>query len=132
MVQHSGAVETGFGQAQFFPATRRIQVAFADAGVGFTASLQRNLELAGRIGSDAEALQLALARRVSGTEGRRNMGMGLEILRTFSDRLDGDLWIASGEALLHRRTAAGNERVNVISSIRPLRGCWICLDAPVS
>lgn len=132
VVQHSGAPETGFGLAQLFPSSRRIQIAFADAGVGFLASLQRNFEWQGRVESPVEALQLCLSLRVSGAElGRKNMGFGLFQLQTFADQLGGDLWIASGDALLHRRTTIGRERANVISTIPAWTGSWICLDAPV-
>lgn len=66
IVQHSARPQTGFGLAQPFPKLGRFELAFADRGVGFAASSQRNPELAGRIHSDAEALQIALAPGVSG------------------------------------------------------------------
>ena len=132
IVQHSGAAQTGFGCVRARPELRRLELAFADCGVGFRESLQRNLELRGRVADDAEALQLALSPRISGTgPGRTNMGWGLKQLIDFSDLLGGDLWIATGEALFHRKTAAG-QRVNTIRAMPPWRGTWICLDAPVS
>ncbi|MBI3846093.1 MAG: hypothetical protein HY292_15780 [Planctomycetes bacterium] len=100
--------------------------------MGFLTSLQRNHEFAGRIADDAEALQLAVEQGVTGTEGKRNMGIGLSLLRTFADQLGGDLWIASGGALLHRRTVSGTQRASTISSITPWQGAWVCLDAPVA
>lgn len=132
IVQHSGRADTGFGFMRVDARTNRFELAFADAGVGIRESLQRNPDLEGRVADDAEALQLALAPRVTGTAGpRTNMGIGLKLLTDFSDLLNGDLWIASGSAMLQRRTTAG-QRTNSIRSIPPWQGTWICLDAPVA
>jgi hypothetical protein len=132
IVQHSDRAETGYGFAAIDPERHRLELAFADAGIGFRASLQRNPEMEGRVTDDAEALQLALSPRITGTSTpRTNMGIGLKTLTDFSDLLGGELWLASGSALLHRRTTAG-QRTNVISSIPPWHGSWICLQAPVS
>ena len=129
VVQHSAAAETGFGYLQALPAAQGLELAFADAGVGFLASLQRNPELAGRIEDEGEALQLALGKGVSGTSApRRNMGIGLGLLQDFADRLDGELWIASGAALLRRRTTGG-VRTSTVHVIAPWSGSWICLQA---
>jgi hypothetical protein len=131
VVQHSGNAETGFGVVQANSNRRRLELAFADCGMGFRASLQRNPELAGRLDDDAQALQLALSPRITGsTAPRTNMGIGLKLLTDFSDLLGGDLWIASGSAMLQRRTTAG-QRTNVVRSIPEWRGAWICLDAPL-
>lgn len=130
IVQHSGSPRTGFGMAQAFPKLRRIELAFADAGVGFLQSLQRNPEFEDRIEDEAEALQLALSRGLSSrSPGRGNMGMGLELLVKFADLLDGDLRVASGDALLHRRTFVGRERTTVVRQTPGWRGSWICLEA---
>jgi hypothetical protein len=130
IVQHSGSARTGFGMAQAFPELRRIELAFADAGVGFLHSLQRNPELDGRIEDEAEALQLALSRGLSGAvPGRGNMGMGLELLVKFADLLDGDLRVASGDALLLRRTLVGRERTTVVRQTPGWKGSWVCLEA---
>ncbi len=132
VVDHSGRPETGYGFVQVDPSRHRLELAFADCGVGFRASLQRNPELQGRVADDAEALQLAMSPRITGTQSpRTNMGIGLKLLADFSDVLGGDLWIASGSAMLHRKTTAG-QRTNVIRSILPWRGTWISLDAPVA
>lgn len=130
IVQHCGRPETGFGLAQAYPQQNRVQLAFAGSGVGFLASLQRNLELAGRVSSDAEAIQLATTQGLSGVEGRTNMGMGIPLLCDISDRLGSDLWILSGSALLYRRTLAG-KRVATVSPCPNWQGAWICLDTPV-
>ncbi len=132
VVDHSGRPETGYGFVQVDPARHRLELAFADCGVGFRASLQRNPELQGRVADDAEAVQIAMSPRITGTQSpRTNMGIGLKLLADFSDVLGGDLWIASGSAMLHRKTTAG-QRTNVIRSIPPWRGTWISLDAPVA
>ena len=129
VVDHTGAPETGFGWADVQLTSRRLHLAFADSGIGFSSSLQRNPELAGRVADDAEALQLALTPRVSGTgPSRKNMGWGLKTLVDLSDLLDGDLHIASGSAMLLRRTRAG-QRTNAIRAIPPWQGAWICLEA---
>ncbi len=131
VVQHSGCPETGYGFARVVPERRVLELAFADAGVGFRASLQRNPELQGRVADDADALQLALSPRMTGTTApRTNMGIGLKTLTDFSDLLGGDLWLASGSAMLHRRTTAG-QRTNVIRSVPSWQGSWIRLEAPV-
>lgn len=132
VVDHSCRPETGYGFAQVDPSRHRLQLAFADCGVGFRASLQRNPELEGRVSDDSEALQLAMTPRITGTQSpRTNMGIGLKLLTDFSDLLGGDLWIASGSAMLQRKTTAG-QRTNVIRSIPTWRGTWICLDAPIN
>lgn len=132
VVQHSAAPRTGIGWADIDTQTRRFTMSFADAGVGIRASLQRNPELAGRIADDAEALQLALSPRISGTgASRSNMGWGLKALVDLSDLLNAELYIASGTAMLTRRSSAG-QRTNVIREIPEWRGCWIALEAQIS
>lgn len=129
IVQHSGAAQTGFGVLQSFG--DGLEIAFADAGIGFLASLQRNPELEGRVESEAEALQLAVGKGLSGTAApRTNMGLGLGLLQDFSDRLGGELWIASGDALLHRRTTAA-VRTSTVRPVASWRGSWICLQVPL-
>lgn len=129
IVQHSEAPSTGFGVLQSF--SQELEIAFADRGVGFLSSLQKNPEFEGRVEDDAEALQLALGKGVTGTsEPRRNMGMGLGLLQDFSDRLGGDLWIASGGATLRRRTVAG-ARTTTVHATETWPGSWICLAAPL-
>lgn len=130
IVQHSEAPATGFGVLQSF--SWGLEIAFADRGVGFLSSLQKNPEFAGRVEDDAEALQLAVGKGVTGTSApRHNMGMGLGLLQDFSDRLGGDLWIASGAANLRRRTVAG-ARTTTIHATESWRGSWICLEAPLT
>jgi hypothetical protein len=131
VVQHSGRPATGYGCAVIDPEHRRLQLAFADAGIGFRASLQRNPELEGRIVDDAEALQLAVSPRITGTSTpRTNMGIGLKMLTDFSDLIDGELWIVSGSALLQRRTVAG-QRTFLTSSVPAWQGSWLNLSGPV-
>ncbi len=129
VVQHSGAPRTGLGWADVDASGKRFALAFADCGVGFRASLQRNPDLTGRIADDAEALQLALTPRISGTASTRsNMGWGLKALVDMSDLLDAELRIASGAAMLTRKTSAA-QRTNVIREIPPWQGCWIAVEA---
>jgi anti-sigma regulatory factor (Ser/Thr protein kinase) len=129
IVQHSEAPETGFGLLQSFPHLGTLELAFADRGIGFLASLQKNPELAGRIEDEGEALQLALGKGLTGTSApRRKMGMGLGLLQDFSDRLGGELWIAFGSALLRRRTVAG-VRSTTVHANGAWPGSWICLEA---
>jgi anti-sigma regulatory factor (Ser/Thr protein kinase) len=123
IVQHSGAPQSGFGIVMVDPVTKRIQIAFADAGVGFRESLGRNAALAGRIVDDAEAIRLALDRRAS--EGNTGaVGMGLLLLSTFAERMQGDLWIASGEAMIVRG-------VDTFEKTAGWRGAFVSLDARV-
>ena len=59
------------------------------------------------------------------------MGWGLKALVDLSDLLNAELYIASGSALLTRRSSAG-QRTNVIREIPEWRGCWIALEAHLS
>lgn len=130
VVQHSAAPQTGFGMASADPGTKRVQIAFADAGVGFLESLSSNPEFSGRIADDAEAIRLALDRRV-GRAASGNIGMGLFLLSTFADRVQGDLWIATGNAMLVRRSGEGGRRDATYERTAGWRGAFLCLDAPV-
>ena len=128
VVQHSERTETGFGATRAYPESGRFQIAFADRGIGIKASLEKNLEFHGRIENDAEAIELAIKKKVT-RNGQGNIGWGLYLLTEFSDRLAGDLWIASGAALLHR-SGPREARRNEFRAIAPWQGVWICLDAP--
>jgi anti-sigma regulatory factor (Ser/Thr protein kinase) len=134
IVQHSGRAETGFGVAQAFSKSRSLQIAFADRGVGFLRSLKDNPDLAARIDDDAIALQFALSRGISKSSDKRtNMGMGLKLLLDFSDHLHADLWLASGSAILWRRTVGPNRDFNSrVTTTQPApqwTGSWVCLEA---
>jgi anti-sigma regulatory factor (Ser/Thr protein kinase) len=130
IVQHSGAPETGFGRME--SSEDRIEIACADRGIGFLASLQKNPELEGRIDDEAEALQLAVGKGLTGTSApRRNMGLGLALLQDFADRLGGDLWIGSGRSILRRRSVAG-ARTTTVHAGAAWSGSWICLEAPLA
>jgi hypothetical protein len=132
VVQHSAAPKTGVGWSDVDASGKRLALGFADCGVGFRASLQRNPELAGRIADDAEALQLALSPRISGTASTRSkMGWGLKALVDLSDLLNAELRIASGAAMLTRKTSAG-QRTNVIREIPAWQGCWIAVEATLT
>jgi hypothetical protein len=131
IVQHSRAPETGFALARAWEGDApRLQISAADAGVGFLASFQRHPEFAGRVQEEGEALQLALQTGLSASDSPANSGFGLGMLRFLADQLGAELWIASGQALLHRRTVAG-QRATSVRSIPAWRGSWICLDAPL-
>lgn len=130
IAQHSERPSTGFGLAQAYPRSDRIEIAFADAGIGFRRSLERNPEFEGRITDDGEALLLAVEKQVS-RHGTGNIGMGLHLLCHLADRLGGDVWIASGDALLHRGSSVGGHRTNVVKTGAAWNGAWLCLDTPV-
>jgi len=131
IVDHSRRAATGFGVAQAYPKDQRIQIAFADAGVGFLASMQRNRELEGRIDDEGVAIQLALEKGVSGGQAGANIGWGLALLRSFVDQFAADLSIASGGVLLQRRTVAG-ARVNTLSPVSGWKGAFLCFDFKLS
>jgi len=131
VVQHSGRPETGFGLARAEPRTARIQIAFADAGMGFRASLEQNPEFAGRIQDEGQAIRLALDRRIT-RGGPGNMGMGLYFLATLAEAIEGDLWVASGTALYSSRPSLGGQREVRIDSTVGWTGAWISLDAPAA
>lgn len=117
IVQHSGAADTGFGSVA--PSRDGFELALADRGMGFRASLQRHPEFNARIRDDAEAIQIWVSRQ-------------LGILCELSDRLGGELWIASGEALWHRRTAQHGLRVATVRPAPAYRGAFVCLRAPLT
>ena len=52
-------------------------------------------------------------------------------LSTFADRLQGDLWIATGYAMLVRRAGEGGRRIDMFEKTAGWRGAFLCLDAPV-
>jgi len=130
IVQHSEAPETGFGLAIADPDARRIRIAFADAGVGFLASLSSNPEFTGRARDDGEAIRLALDPRVP-RRGTGNIGMGLFLLSSLAERVRGNLWIATGSSLLARRAAEDGSRSDSFTPTAGWRGAFLCLDAPV-
>ena len=130
VVQHSGAADTGFGLAIADDRRRRIQIAFCDAGVGFRQSLQTNQEFAGRVSGDGEAIRLALDKRVT-RGGSGNIGMGLFLLASLAERVRGNLWIATGDALLARRGDSPAADGDEMQRTAGWQGAWLCLDAPV-
>jgi hypothetical protein len=132
IVQHSRRPETGWGVLLVDASAARLSFAFADQGVGFLRSLQGNPEYEGRVADDAEALQIALSPRVTGTTApRTNMGIGLDQLVRFADLVGADLWIASGTAALHSRKTAAGVRTNAIRPTAGWSGAWISFDAPL-
>ncbi len=131
IVQHSGRTSTGFGLARADRASGRLQVAFADAGMGYWRSLASNPEFESRIASHAEAIRLALHRRVT-RGGRGNMGLGLHLFAELAERLRGETWIASGDALLERDYAASAAPAEREHTIAPSPGAWIVLEVPLA
>lgn len=131
IVQHSGRTSTGFGLARADRERGRLQVAFADAGIGYWRSLTSNPEFATRIDGHAAAIRLALQRNVT-RGGRGNMGLGLHLFAELAERLRGEAWIASGDALLERSFAAQAGPVERSRPIAGWNGAWICLDVPLS
>ena len=128
VVHHSERPETGFGASRGYPANGRFQIAFADHGIGLKASLEKNPEFQTRVSDDTEAIKLAQIKGVTGSA-QEDRGVGLYFLTDLSDRLGGDLWIASGAAMLHR-SGPTEARRSEFRAIAPWQGVWICLDAP--
>jgi len=131
IVQHSGRTSTGFGLARADRERGRLQVAFADAGIGYWRSLASNPEFKARIESHASAIRLALHRNVT-RGGRGNMGLGLHLFAELAERLRGEAWVASGDALLERSFADPAGPLERNSAIAGWSGAWICLDVPLS
>ena len=92
--------------AQLWPSKHMVEVALLDVGIGIRRSLSQNPYL--RIGSDMDALKLALLPGVSGKmfEGRKsdpydvweNSGFGLYLLHRLSIEGKGSFFIGSGKA----------------------------------
>jgi len=131
IVQHSGRPSTGFGLARAVADRGQLQVAFADAGIGYWRSLASNPEFETRIGGHAEAIRLALQRRVT-RGGRGNMGLGLHLFAELAERLRGEAWIASGDALLERSYRDASAPVERSLPVETWNGAWICLEVPLS
>lgn len=131
IVQHSGRTSTGFGLARADRERGRLQVAFADAGIGYWSSLASNPEFEARIASHADAIRLAQHRRVT-RGGRGNMGLGLHLFAELAERLRGDTWIASGDAWIERSFADPAGPVEKCLPIAAWNGAWICLDVPLA
>jgi hypothetical protein len=131
IVQHSGRTSTGFGLARADGERGRLQVAFADAGIGYWRSLASNPEFEARIESHAAAIRLALHRRVT-RGGRGNMGLGLHLFAELAERLRGEASIASGDTLLERSFADPAGSVERIVPIAGWTGAWICLEVPLA
>ncbi len=131
IVQHSGRTSTGFGLARADRERGRLQVAFADAGIGYWRSLASNPEFEARIEGHAQAIRLALHRNVT-RGGRGNMGLGLHLFAELAERLRGEAWVASGDALLERSFADPTGAVERRLQIAGWNGAWICLDVPLS
>jgi anti-sigma regulatory factor (Ser/Thr protein kinase) len=130
IVQHSGRTSTGFGLARADRERGRLQVAFADAGIGYWRSLVSNPEFEARIESHAAAIRLAQHSRVT-RGGRGNMGLGLHLFAELAQRLRGDTWIASGDALVERSFAAPGGPIERSLPIAEWSGAWICLEVPL-
>lgn len=131
IVQHSQRTSTGFGLARADRERGRLQVAFADAGIGYWRSLASNPEFETRIESHAAAIRLALHRRVT-RGGRGNMGLGLHLFAELAERLRGDTWIASGDALIERSYVDPAGAVERGLPIAGWSGAWICLEVALS
>lgn len=128
VAQHSESPETSCAAVRAYPGPRRFQIAFADAGIGLKASLEKNPEFQGRVADETEAIKLAMTKGVT-RNGKGNLGIGLSFLTDLSDRLGGDLWIASGTAQMHRH-GPHEARRSEFRAIASWQGVWICLDAP--
>lgn len=96
---HAGPAVNPIASAQSYPRINLVELAIADTGMGFEASLARNPRLRGRFASAAGAIQLALQRKITGTPAR-NSGEGLFFAAELTRANGGDLRIYSGSGLV--------------------------------
>jgi hypothetical protein len=131
IVQHANSNGTGYGMGQFFPSAKLTEFAFSDYGVGVLNSLQRNPEFATSVSTDEEAIRLAITEGISSNPNQRvNGGYGLSELDKLCAKFRGQLWIASGEALLYKKyRKTGLEQDRTIQ-IPNFQGTWVCFKIP--
>jgi len=93
--------------AQYYPKNDLVRFAIVDNGCGFLASLSEHPDLPEQ--TDAAAIRLALKEKVSGNlnllmrgeNHSANQGIGLTIVTRIVQMSGGQMWIASGNALLN-------------------------------
>ncbi len=132
--EHSGAVEVSLC-GQYRQSSDRVDVAFADHGMGIRASLSRNPRVS--VSSELDAIKVALLPGISGTGGRRprgragsenpwsNSGYGLYMTQRIC-RDGGTFTICSGNSLV--RLTQGNEIERTITPVGTVVGLNIQLD----
>lgn len=128
IVAHSRDGVSGFGSAFLDAATDRLEIAFADCGIGILQSLQEDAELARTIETDKEAIELAVRRRISSkSDSRRHSGVGLTQLLRMADDLQGEAHVYSGDAHLTHR----DETTIVRDSLPHWRGTIVWVSVPL-
>lgn len=131
ITQHAQAGNTGFGVGQVFPKIAKAEFAYCDYGRGIRASLEQNFELAGRIGSDVDAVRLALEEGISGNpDPVQNAGIGLHELDRACRDMRGALWLVSGSAYFHRDYSGPEVREHVRDDDPPFKGTLVCFRVP--
>lgn len=90
---HAGA--EGVMTARWFSSDQTVRVVVADLGMGLRSTLSRTYP----VRSDQHALELALRDRTSSRPQSRNLGEGLPLVHTMMTRNQGDLILASGDAI---------------------------------
>lgn len=132
IVQHAEAGQTGFGLGQVYHQIGILEYAYADYGIGILQSFAKNLEFATRIEDDDAAIRLALQDNISSsTNARRNMGAGLYEFERICQRMNGELWILSGNACLYRKYTKRICIVDKSVTTSKYHGTWICFRAPL-
>ena len=135
VIQHAKSDLGGVALAQYYPDSRRVQVAVCDAGVGVRQSLARTYPEA--TCSDLAALKLALLPHVSGAlpegtyAGNENAGLGLFFSKEICWRTGGSFWILSNGALIGvvENDESGERRVYRPSNER-WPGTVVVMDVP--
>ncbi|MEY3210463.1 MAG: hypothetical protein RIT28_944 [Pseudomonadota bacterium] len=90
---HAGA--EGVMTARWFPSDQTVRIVVADLGMGLKNTLSRSYS----VRSDRHAIELALSNRTSSRSQSRNLGEGLPLVHTMMTRNQGDLILASGDAI---------------------------------
>lgn len=103
--RHQSFVSPSILQFSWYEQANEIQFLVADTGIGVRSHLSQAYPA---IASDDEALRLAIQPEISGTfagqnpyENRNNAGMGLFLSSSIVRRLKSDMYLVSGDSVLH-------------------------------
>lgn len=103
VIDHSQSKNTPVATAQFYPSSRKCQVAIVDSGVGFLSTLKKNYPF---IENESEALVEAIQKEVTGAEPflygsiTKNIGYGLYIISEIIKLTNGFMKIISNDGML--------------------------------
>jgi anti-sigma regulatory factor (Ser/Thr protein kinase) len=121
VLDHAESGVGGFAIAQRSRSRKEFEIAVADAGIGISGSLRKNLAYAD-VATDSDAITKALALGVTASPGDNNRGIGLSAIRELLQENGGTLLIRSGSgAVEHGPSTFAADR------LVPLQGTLVAL-----